>query len=148
MTCDRYESLREGTVLSGWLYHTARLTAANYVRSEVRRAQREQEAMHSFLNESEPDAWGRVAPFLDEAMSGLNENDRNAVVLRFFESKSFQEVGASLGTSEDAAKMRVSRAVEKLRKLLVQRGVALSAAVLCGSLAANSVYAAPVGLAA
>jgi uncharacterized protein (TIGR03435 family) len=141
-------SLRDGTVLSGWLYHTARLTAANYVRSEIRRAQREQEAMQSFLNEPEPDTWAQVAPFLDQAMSGLNESDRNAVVLRFFESKSFQEVGASLGTTEEAAKMRVNRAVEKLRKLLVQRGVALSASVLCGSLAVHSVQAAPVGLAA
>jgi uncharacterized protein (TIGR03435 family) len=81
-------------------------------------------------------------------MSGLSENDRNAVVLRFFESKSFQEVGASLGTSEDAAKMRVHRAVEKLRKLLAQRGVAFPVAVLTGSLAAHSVQAAPMGLAA
>src|SRR6516225_1798841 len=55
-------SLRKGTVLSGWLYHTARLTAANYVRGEVRRAQREQEAMQSLLHESEPDTWGHVAP--------------------------------------------------------------------------------------
>jgi DNA-directed RNA polymerase specialized sigma24 family protein len=57
-------SLREGTVLSGWLYHTARLTAANYVRGEIRRAQREQEAMQSLLNEPEPDTWAQVAPFL------------------------------------------------------------------------------------
>jgi uncharacterized protein (TIGR03435 family) len=81
-------------------------------------------------------------------MTSLNQRDRNAVVLRFFESKSFQEVGTSLGTTEDAAKMRVNRAVEKLRKLLAQRGVALSASVLCGSLAVHSVQAAPLGLAA
>src|ERR1051326_6651811 len=141
-------TLQNGTVLSGWLYHTARLTAANYVRGEIRRARREQEAMQSLLNEPEPETWAQVAPFLDQAMSGLNETDRNAVVLRFFESKSFQEVGASLGTTEHAAKMRVNRAVEKLRKLLAQRGVALSASVLCGSLAVHSVQAAPLGLAA
>jgi uncharacterized protein (TIGR03435 family) len=140
---------RQGTVLSGWLYHTARLTAANYVRSEIRRAHREQETyMQSLSDAPEADTWAQVAPWLDAAMAELNEKDRNAIVLRFFDSKSFQEVGASLGTNEDAAKMRVSRAVEKLRKLLAHKGVALSTAVLCGAVSAHSVQAAPIGLAA
>ena len=142
-------SLSQRTVLSGWLYETARLTAANYVRGEIRRAHREQDAqMQSIVEPSEPDAWAQVAPMLDQAMAHLNVQDRNAVVLRFFESKSFQEVGASLGSSEDAAKMRVNRAVEKLRKFFLRRGVALSAAALCGAVSAHSIQAAPIGLAA
>src|SRR5262245_21971627 len=142
-------SLRRGTVLAGWLYETARLTAANYLRGEIRRSHREQEAqMQSILEQSEPDAWAQVAPVLEQAMAHLNEQDRNAVVLRFFETKSFQEVGASLGTSEDAAKMRVNRAVEKLRKFFTRRGVALSAVALCGAISAHSVQAAPLGMVA
>ena len=142
-------SLRQGTVLSGWLYETARLTAANYLRGEIRRSHREQEAqMQSILEQSEPDAWAQVAPMLDQAMAHLNEQDRNAVVLRFFESKSFLEVGASMGTSQDAAKMRVNRAVEKLRKFFMQRGVALSATALCAAVSTHSIQAAPVGLVA
>lgn len=142
-------SFRKGTVLSGWLYHTARLTAANYVRSESRRAHREQETyMQSLSDAPEADPWAQVAPWLDAAMAELNEKDRNAIVLRFFDSKSFQEVGVSLGTNEGAAKMRVNRAVEKLRKLLAHKGVALSAAILCGAVSAHSVQAAPIGLAA
>jgi RNA polymerase sigma factor (sigma-70 family) len=97
------------------LYHTAPLTAANHVRSEIRRAHREQEAhMQSLSDAPEADSWAQVAPVLDAAMAELNERDRNAIVLRFFDSKSFQEVGALSGTKEDAAKMRVGRAVEKL----------------------------------
>ncbi len=143
------KSLGSKTVLSGWLYQTTRLTAANFLRGEIRRQQREQEAyMQSTLNESEPEAWPQIAPLLDDALGKLGERDRNAIVLRFFENKNLQEVGAGLGVNEDAAKMRVTRALEKLRKLFVKRGVTLSAVAIAGAVTANSVQAAPVGLAA
>jgi uncharacterized protein (TIGR03435 family) len=141
--------LPQRTVLAGWLYETARLTAANCLRSQIRRSQREQEAqMQSTAEQSELDAWGQVAPVLDEAMAHLNEKDRNAVVLRFFQTKSFQDVGASLGLSEDAAKMRVNRAVEKLRKFFLRRGVTVSATALSAAVAAHAVQSAATGLAA
>jgi uncharacterized protein (TIGR03435 family) len=140
-------SLRKGTVLSGWLYHAARLTAANFLRSETQRIRREQEAhMQSTLNEAETDVWMQIRPMLDNAMAGLNEKDRNATVLRFFEGRNMREVGSALGASEEAAKKRVNRAVEKLRKFFTKRGVTLSAAAIAGAVSANSVQAAPVGL--
>jgi RNA polymerase sigma factor (sigma-70 family) len=141
-------NLSPRTVLSGWLYQTARLTAANFLRAEIRRQNREQEAyMQSLLNESEPNVWPQIAPLLDAAMAGLGEKDRNAVVLRFFENKSLGEVGRALGASEDAAKMRVNRALEKLRKFFSKRGIVFPAALIAGAVSANSVHAAPVGLA-
>jgi RNA polymerase sigma factor (sigma-70 family) len=140
--------LGKGVVLSGWLYQTARLTAVTYIRSEIRRTHREQEAhMQSVLNETTSDVWPQIAPLLDAAVAGLNEPDRHAVVLRFFDERSMGEVGAALGVSEDAAKKRVNRAVEKLRLFFTKRGVILSAAVLHSAISANSVQAAPVGLA-
>jgi RNA polymerase sigma factor (sigma-70 family) len=140
--------LSSQVVLSGWLYQTTRLTAANYLRGEIRRQQREQEAyMQSFLNEPVPDVWPQIAPLLDDALGRLGETDRNAIVLRFFENKSLAEVGLKLGASEDAAKMRVNRALEKLRKIFSKRGVTLSAALIAGAVSANSLQAAPVGLA-
>ena len=140
---------RPGVVLSGWLYQTARLTAITLLKSEIRRARREQEArMQTILNESESDAWTQISPLLDAAMAGLNDLDRHAVVLRFFDGKSMQEVGAVLGASEDAAKKRVNRAVEKLRRFFTKRGVALPAAVMMAAISANSVQAAPSALAA
>src|SRR5580698_5108563 len=77
-------SLRAGTVLSGWLFHTARLTAANLLRSEMRRAKREQEAyMQSTLEDAGGnDAWQQIAPLLDDAIATLGGKDRNAVVMR------------------------------------------------------------------
>jgi RNA polymerase sigma factor (sigma-70 family) len=142
------KSLGDKTVLSGWLYQTARLTAANYLRTESRRQNREQEAyMQSILNESESEAWRQIAPLLDVAMGRLGEKDRNALVLRFFENKNLSEVGAALGASEDAAKMRVNRALDKLRKFFTKRGVTQTAAIVAGAVSANSVQAAPAALA-
>ena len=71
--------------------------------------------MQSLLNESEPETWTQIAPLLETAMESLNEKDRNAVVLRFFENRKLNAVGAAMGISEEAAKKRVSRAVEKGR---------------------------------
>jgi RNA polymerase sigma factor (sigma-70 family) len=140
--------LGKGVVLSGWLYQAARLTAVTFTRSEIRRAHREQEAhMQTVLNETEPEIWPQIAPLLDTAIAGLNETDRHAVVLRFFDGYSMSEVGAALGASEDAAKKRVNRAVEKLRTFFTKRGVNLPAAILIAAISANSVQAAPVGLA-
>ncbi|HXI69548.1 MAG TPA: TIGR03435 family protein [Verrucomicrobiae bacterium] len=143
------DKLSSRTVISGWLYQTTRLTAANFLRGEIRRQQREQEAyMQSTLNESQADAWPQIAPLLDAALGKLGDRDRNAIVLRFFENKSLAEVGAGIGASEDAAKMRVNRALEKLRKIFTKRGVTLSATLIAGAVSASSVQAAPVGLAA
>jgi len=104
--------------------------------------------MQSLLNEPESEAWERVAPLLDTAIAGLNEKDRNAIVLRFFDGRKLKEVGYFLGTSEDGATKRVNRAVEKLRAYFAKRDVVLSAAALTAIIAANSVQAAPAGLAA
>jgi RNA polymerase sigma factor (sigma-70 family) len=133
------DKLNQHTMLSGWLYETSRLTAVTFIRSEIRRAQREQEA-HMQI-------WPKIAPLLDAAMAGLSETDRHAVVLRFFDGRTMREVGAALGASEDAAKKRVNRAVEKLRGFFTKRGVVLSTAVLTAAISANSVQAAPAVLA-
>jgi uncharacterized protein (TIGR03435 family) len=142
------KSLGSRTILSGWLYQTTRLTAANFLRGEIRRQQREQEAyMQSTLNEPDANVWPQIATLLDDALGKLGERDRNAIVLRFFENKSLHEVGTALGASEDAAKMRVSRALEKLRKMFAKRGITLSALAIAGAVSAGSVQAAPAGLA-
>ncbi len=149
MLARKSRALRRGTVLSGWLYQTARLTAANFIRTEMRRQLREHQALiQSTMNAPEPEPWNRVGPLLDEAMSHLNEKDRNAIVLRFFEGKPLKQVGDSLGATEDAAKMRVNRALDKLRDFFHRRGITVPAAALAGAISGNSIQAAPAGLAA
>ena len=104
--------------------------------------------MQTILNEPESETWTHIAPLLDGAMEKLGQKDHDALVLRFFENKNFAEVGAALGASEDAAKMRVNRALEKLRKIFTKRGVSSTTAIIAGAVSANSVQAAPAGLAA
>jgi RNA polymerase sigma factor (sigma-70 family) len=142
-------SLNEQTILPGWLYRTACYVSSSARKRELRRQQREQEAyMQSTLNEIKTDAaWQQMAPLLEEAMLRLGPADRDALVLRFFEGRSLSEVGAALGASEEAAKKRVNRAVEKLRGFFTRRGVVLPASVFLAAISANSVQAAPALLA-
>ncbi|HWY29923.1 MAG TPA: sigma-70 family RNA polymerase sigma factor [Candidatus Acidoferrum sp.] len=142
-------SLRPDTILEGWLYETARLTALSFRRGERRRHFREQEAyMQSRLQEStDASTWDQLAPLLDEAMSRLKENDRDAVVLRFFKGKNLLEAAAAMHVTESAAQSRVHRAVEKLRVFFKKRGIIVPAAVLTAAISANSVQVAPIGLA-
>ncbi len=147
------DSLGDQTILPGWLCRTARYASANALTIQRRRQHREQEAfMQSALddaaNEPMPDKnWNQIAPLLDSALEKLGQKDHDALVLRFFENKNFAEVGVALGASEDAAKMRVSRALEKLRKFFAKRGVRSTTAIIAVAISANSVQAAPVALA-
>jgi len=143
--------LPPGTVLAGWLYHAACHAAAKHIRGEIRRAQREQQAMqHQELQSSataETRAAGELQPVLDAALANLSDTDRDAVVLRFLAGRSLAEVGAALGVNEDAAQKRVSRALEKLREAFRQRGVTVSNGLVAAALGSAGTQAAPTGLA-
>ncbi|HTA29579.1 MAG TPA: sigma-70 family RNA polymerase sigma factor, partial [Candidatus Cybelea sp.] len=118
-------SMKPDTILTAWLYRVARHAAIDLMRGESRRLGREQIAYELANMKSDSSAWAHVEPLLDEALEALEETDRNAILLRYFENKSLREVGETLGTSEDAARKRVSRAVEQLRSVFSRRGVAV-----------------------
>lgn len=142
-------TLRRETVLSGWLFRAVRYAAVDALRSEARRLKREQEAVAIQLDNSRDASeadWEHIAPLLDEALAGLGAKDRHAVLLRFFERKSFGEIGATLGGNENSARVRVVRAVEKLRGSFRRRGVVVSAGALSGVLLSHAVQAAPPAL--
>ena len=142
--------LTERPVLSGWLHRTAQNLAANAVRSEVRRRRREQESviMNELLSGTPEATWEDIAPQLDAALGALNEADRDALLLRYFERKSAQEMAGILGISDEAAQKRVNRAVERLRDYFSKRNVTIGTSTLAIVLSANAVQAAPAGLAA
>jgi hypothetical protein len=73
--------------------------------------------------------WTAIEPLLDEAMEALDPPDRTAILLRYFEDKSLREVGKLLGTSENAAQKRVSRALDQLREFFSKRGLAVGVGV-------------------
>ena len=141
-------SLARYQALTGWLYTSTRFAAAKLRRSEGRRNAREHiaAAMHAIDMPETSRDWEALAPVLDELMHELAPEDRSAVLLRYFEHKSLGEVGAVLGVSADAARMRLARALEKLHGLLTARGVTFPVATLAGLLVGNSVQAAPAGL--
>jgi RNA polymerase sigma factor (sigma-70 family) len=143
-------TLKRGTVVGGWLFNTVRLTAAAELRTAARRRRREQEARMEPAMHAQADThcqWEQIAPLLDEALAQLSQTDRNAVLLRYFEQKNLAEVGAALGAPGEAARKRVSRAVEKLRVFFVRHGSVLPAGVVVGLLSTQAVQAAPAGLA-
>jgi RNA polymerase sigma factor (sigma-70 family) len=140
-------ALRRGTILTGWLYRTTRFAAADALKIQRRRQWREQQAVQMETTVENNFAWEQIAPLLDEAMAELGDKDRSAVLLRFFENKSLAEVGATLGTNEEAARKRITRAVEKLRGWFSKRGVTLTATLIAGAVSANSIQAAPAALA-
>jgi RNA polymerase sigma factor (sigma-70 family) len=141
-------SLARRESLTGWLYTSAYFAAAKLVRTENRRRDREDKFMREPAHTPAPEPeWEKLRPELDEAMHELKEADREAVLLRYFENRQFAEVGTRLGLNENAARMRVERALEKLRGLLARRGVT-TAAALASVIPANAVQIAPAGLAA
>jgi RNA polymerase sigma factor (sigma-70 family) len=142
------------TILPGWLYQTARLTASSFLRRETRRVRREQEAYmlsqsdSSRRSETKADeTWEQLAPLLEDAMGQLGDKDRVAVVLRFLGGKSFAEVAVAAGVSENAAKKRVIHALEKLHRYFSKRGVSSTTAIIADAISTHSVQTAPVALA-
>jgi RNA polymerase sigma factor (sigma-70 family) len=137
-------------VLAGWLYTSTHYAAAKIVRGERRRRAREVQAhaMQEMLNDSVRDAeWARIRPVLDDAVRQLRPDDRDAILLRFFEGEAFARIGDRLGLTENAARMRVERALEKLGEQLRGRGIHSAGAALATVLAGQAVAAAPTSLA-
>jgi RNA polymerase sigma factor (sigma-70 family) len=141
-------SLSREAELTGWLHRTTLHVSIDLWRSEARRRAREEHAvaMQPILDEDR--SWADIRPCLDEALDELDDSDREIILLRFFNHKSMRELGDALGISDDAAKMRVSRAVARLRDQLGAAGVTCSAAGVGAFLAERAVEAAPAGVAA
>jgi RNA polymerase sigma factor (sigma-70 family) len=135
--------------LAGWLYTSVRLVAANQRRADARRRLREQSSMNEWPVPDSPEAgWSQIRPWLDDAVHELSEKDRAAVALRFFEERSLKEISQNLGVSENAARMRVDRALDKLREGLARRGIHSTASGLAAALAVGAISPAPSTLAA
>lgn len=135
--------------LTGWLFHATRNAAVDAMRSEVRR----ENVLRSFANMPDnsspsPEAeWEHLRPVLDEALDRLPHRDRDLILLRYFQGLSFPELGQRLSMNENAARMRATRALEKLRRILSRQGVTSSTAALSLLLSQPVLASAPAGLA-
>jgi RNA polymerase sigma factor (sigma-70 family) len=142
-------SLRGRPALSGWLYVSTHHAAAALVRRERRRKTREAEALAmNDANSPDPAGWQQLRPVLDDAMVQLRDDERAAVMLRFFEKRSFGEIGGALRVTEEAARKRVERALDKLHGILTRRGITSTTAALGTALGSSAAETIPAGLAA
>jgi RNA polymerase sigma factor (sigma-70 family) len=134
------------SLLTPWLYSVTRRTAIDVIRKESRRQLREQISVEMNNMNATANDWTQIEPLLDDAMATLDEIDRNAILLRYFENKNLREVGENLKISDDAAQKRVSRAVERLREFFSKQKITIGASGVAVLISANAVQAAPVGL--
>lgn len=145
-------ALSKRTSVLGWLHLSTRVAARALMRARARRTHHEHEAaaMHEILSipGREETNWEDLRPLIDDALAELDDPDREAILLRHFDGRSFAAVGVTLGLGENAARMRVERAVEKLRRRLARRGITSTAAALAATLASQPMVAAPAGMAA
>lgn len=143
-------SLPREIVLAGWLHRDTRFTALEVLRKERRRKARELEAaaMHEAESQAHPVVWSSIQPILDELLDELEDEDRHALLLRFLERRPLLAVGKALGITEDTARKRVHRALEKLRRCLVARGITTTGGALGAVLTSRGAEAVPVGLSA
>jgi RNA polymerase sigma factor (sigma-70 family) len=140
------KTLRAGPSLAGWLFQTARFVAKDVRKQEQRRKRREEAIMQQAISQqiTPTPEWNSIEPLLNNALSSLKPAEREAVLLRFFEGLTLAETGTLLGLSEDAARMRVTRAVDKLRRYLASHGAAVTGVVLTGLLTAEAAHPVPV----
>jgi RNA polymerase sigma factor (sigma-70 family) len=144
---EKARGLGGSSILGGWLYNTTRNLALHAVRAEARRRQREATAVAMQSLESSSQA-SPILEHLEPAMAELDDAERDALVLRYLEDRSLREVGQELGVSEDAARMRVNRALDRLRLVFAQQGIAVTPAALAAALAAGAICSVPAGLSA
>src|SRR4051812_20880826 len=125
-------TLRQRPTLAGWLCVTTHHLAVDLVRAERRRKTREQssELMPELTPASSATRWDQLRPLLDEAMTTLTEQDRDAVALRFFEGRAFADIGRALQLTEEAARKRVDRALDRMGAALSRRGVTSTSAAI------------------
>jgi RNA polymerase sigma factor (sigma-70 family) len=148
-TAQRARMLSTHPTVTGWLYTTTRHVAARATRQEMNRQRHENAATVGDALSNDPGpAWEQLRPLIDDALQQLDARQREAILLRFFEGQPFAEIGAAWRVSEDAARMRVDRALDKLRVVLRRRGVTSVSAALSAALMTQAGLSAPSTVAA
>lgn len=100
----------------GWVFQIARNTS-----NDVFRARRRQPTTtsHDFRNTVDPstDGVGSDTPSIDEILKGLNEIERDILILKYVNGLSYAEIEEALPLSSTAASTQVYRAMKKVREL-------------------------------
>jgi RNA polymerase sigma factor (sigma-70 family) len=143
-------TLRARTSLGSWLLVTTRYLASDALKAKSRRDRHEREAASMAKPQTSPvtnDQWDSISPHLDAALASLNDPDRQAITMRYFEGRDFDEVAVAMGLSAEAARQRVHRATIRMRQYFQRRGANVALECIGPVILAHAVHAAPAGLA-
>lgn len=121
--------------LAGWLYRTAVHACNNAMQARRSRDLHERRAAAQAASTSNDMPAIATAPsdaevLLDQALAELSSRERDAVLLRYYQDHSVQQVGAALGISQNTATKRITRAIERMREFLAGRGLVMAAPAL------------------
>lgn len=119
----KLHTYRPDTSLQAWLYKMAYHHCLNI----LRRARLLQKlalwpvADHELSSSAEEEAEKQIfSEPLEKALHNLSIEERNLIVLRIFEERTFAEIGRILNKTEDAVKKRYQRALAKMKKQMTE----------------------------
>lgn len=133
-----------GTSIASWLFSASRFVCKDTIKSEIRRLRREEAAASMVTPRTAGSEWDTIEPLLNDALASLPSADRKAVLMRYCDGQSLREVADQIGTTEDAARKRVARAVEKLRRYFRREHATAQLLALDSLLLAHAAYPVPI----
>ena len=138
--------------LAGWLHRAAFLVSRGIARKETKRRGALGELAGLADTMEEPpeihSAWPEICQHLDEAMNQLPADDRQLMVLRYFEEQGYRQIATATGKTEEACRKKMQRALERLAGLLKRRGIRAPGTLLGTLLAAHALCPPPASAAA
>ncbi|HVT91076.1 MAG TPA: sigma-70 family RNA polymerase sigma factor [Tepidisphaeraceae bacterium] len=127
--------IKSEAAMTSWLFTTTRYAAANATKMLRRRKHYELAAAQISKSNCTADENAELAPLLNDAIDRLPRLDRTCVIMSFLQQKTHREVAMATGISEEAARKRTSRAVEKLRTFFASRGAVVGTGAIVVTLA-------------
>lgn len=110
----------KGVPFASWLYRIAKSEVYTVFRQQ--QAQRtvniETSGLRDMVDEMEDDKYGPYIEILKEAVTELEEDDMQFIEMRFFEKRAFKEIADIFGITENNAKVKTYRILEKLKKII------------------------------
>lgn len=126
--------------IGGWLYLAATNIALNLRKTENRRRRNEKEtfAMRQESMDAPDKSWIEIKPLVDELIAALPIQQRQALVMRFFEGRQENEIATALACPRSTVASWIQRGLEKMRGGLQKKGVVVSVLVLTTLLTNNA----------
>jgi RNA polymerase sigma-70 factor (ECF subfamily) len=113
----------KGVPFASWLYRIAKSEVYTVFRQQQsqRTVNIETPGLGLMAEEMEEDKYGEYIGVLKEAVLELEEDDMQFIEMRFFEKRAFKEIADIFGITENNAKVKTYRILERLKKILLEK---------------------------